>query len=70
MPELETGGRGGGNRNKWGANYQEALGEGEWRGFCSFNEFRIINSFSSIKISTNLRCRSETQNQNRLYNWK
>jgi hypothetical protein len=31
--------------------------------FCSFDKFRIMNRFSSTKISTNLRGRPETQNQ-------
>jgi hypothetical protein len=31
--------------------------------FCTFNNMRIVNSFSNIKISTNLHGRPEAQNQ-------
>jgi hypothetical protein len=31
--------------------------------FCTFNNMRIMNSFSNIRISTNLLGRPEAQNQ-------
>ena len=64
MPKLETRGWGRGEEQMGSQILTGIGGEGEERrNFCCFNEFRIMNGFSSTKISTNLRCRPETQNQ-------
>jgi len=58
----------GGKKEQMGSQILTGIGWGGdggrgRRNFFCFKEFRIMSGFSSRKISTNLRCRPETQNQ-------